>query len=399
MQYRTLVKGAPEVSALGFGCLRFITKNGKIDETLADRQMLYAYEQGVNYFDTAYIYSAGQNEIVLGNFIKRHNLRDKVYIADKLPLYLVLKPSHIEKYFETQLQRLQTDYIDYYLLHMLDSLEAWKRLKNLGILQFIAEKKRKGQIKHIGFSFHGRSEEFSKILDDYAWDFCQIQFNYLDENHQAGLAGLNYAHKLGVGVCIMEPLRGGNLAAKAPTKVIDEFKKYPEKRSAAHWALRWVLNHEQVGTVLSGMNDMAHIKENVMVANSSPVNCMDEEELSMIDNVKQIYKQLTKVPCTGCNYCMPCPFGVDIPATFTDYNSKYFFENYVTWQYMYRAAGGTNGVKAGGNSCTNCKKCMKHCPQHIEIPKKLKDAHKELSNPVALWFMSIYFKILRRNKK
>ncbi len=399
MQYRELVKNAPLVSALGFGCLRFITKNGKIDEVTADRQMLYAYEQGVNYFDTAYIYNGGASEVILGNFIKKHNIRDKVFIADKLPLYLVLKSAHLEKYFKVQLQRLSTDYIDYYLLHMLDSLEIWNRLKKLGILEFIAEKKRKGQIKYIGFSFHGRSEEFAKIIDDYEWDFCQIQYNYLDENHQAGKAGLQHAYKKGVGISVMEPLRGGNLAAKAPEKVLKEFAKFPEKRSAAHWALRWVLNHEEVAIALSGMNDMAHIKENIAVANDAAVNCMTPQELSVIDNVKEIYKQLTKVPCTACNYCMPCPFGVDIPATFTDYNSKYFFDNYVTWQYVYRAAGGTNGIKAGANSCTNCKKCMSHCPQHIEIPAKLKQAHKELSNPIMLWAMSLYFKILRRKKK
>ncbi len=399
MQYRTLVNGAKKVSALGFGCLRFVTKNGKIDEVLADRQMLYAYESGVNYFDTAYIYNAGASESVLGNFIQKHNIRDKVFIADKMPLYLVHKNAHLEKYFTTQLQRLKTNYIDYYLLHMLDSLETWKRLKALGILHFIADKKRKGEITHIGFSFHGTKEEFIKIIDDYEWDFCQIQYNYLDENHQAGLAGLNHAHKKGVGISVMEPLRGGNLAANAPEKVLQVFNNYPEKRSAAHWALRWVLNHGQVAIALSGMNDMAHIKENITVANTASVNCMTQEELDIINEVKQIYKQLTKVSCTACNYCMPCPFGVDIPATFTDYNSKYFFKNYITWQYIYRAAGGTNGIKAGGNSCTNCQKCMKHCPQHIEIPKKLKQAHKELSNPFLLAVMTLYFKFLRRKNK
>ncbi|MCT4583888.1 MAG: aldo/keto reductase [Peptostreptococcaceae bacterium] len=395
MQYRKLVEGGDSLSVLGYGCMRFPTKNARVDKEKAKEQMLYAFNEGVNYYDTAYPYHGGKSEVVLGEFIKENNLRDKVYIADKLPSFIVNKPEQIKTYFETQLKRLDTDYIDYYLMHMLDSLKSWEKLKEFGILDFIDEKKKSGQIRHIGFSFHGREEEFIKILEDYDWEFCQIQFNYLDEHNQAGVVGLKRAYELGIGVVIMEPLRGGNLAAKAPDKAKERFSKYKEQRSPAYWALRWLWNHEEISVVLSGMNVDEHIKENITVAKLTSPNSMSDEEIKTINDVKEIYRSLMKVPCTGCNYCMPCPFGVDIPGIFSDYNNKYFFgPRLARMQYIIRETGLFGTTKCAANLCTQCGKCEKHCPQNIKIREELKLAHKELDNTFMRVGMSIVGRIM-----
>ncbi len=401
MIYRKLAKNGPDISLLSYGCMRFPSKGGGIDKELTFSQLKYAYDGGVNYFDTAYLYHSGKSEGILGEFIKKFDLRDKIYIADKLPAYLVTKPEQFEKFFATQLQRLDTGYIDFYLMHMLTSMPDWENLKSLGILDFINNKKKSGEVKFIGFSYHGRPEDFIKILEDYEWDFCQIQYNYIDENYQAGKAGLIRAHELEIGVSIMEPLRGGALANQAPDKVKQLFKSYKEERSPANWALRFVMNHEGVSTVLSGMNDYGHIKDNINAASVTTENSMSEEELNIIEDVKTVYKQLMKVPCTGCNYCTPCPFGVDIPLIFADYNSKYFFKGGLNGiQYIARHTGAM-GEKSGVNLCTNCGKCKKHCPQNIDIPVKLKQAHKELDKPAMRIVLSVVAKffVLKKKKK
>lgn len=401
MQYRKLIKNSEDLSVLGYGCMRLPTKNGRIDEKKAEEQLLYAFNQGVNYYDTAYPYHGGKSEVMLGKFIKNNKIRDKIYIADKLPAFLVNKPEQIQSFFNTQLRRLDTHYIDYYLMHMLDSLKSWEKLKEFGILEFIEEKKRRGQIRHIGFSFHGRPEEFIKILEDYDWEFCQIQFNYLDEYNQAGLAGLKRADELGIGVVVMEPLRGGNLAAKAPEKVKAKFAEYEEQRSPAYWALRWIWNQKEVGVVLSGMNVDEHIKENIEVANLTIANCMSDEEIAIVNEVKEIYKSLMKVPCTGCNYCMPCPFGVDIPGIFSEYNNKYFFGGQMARiQYIGREIGIFGAGKSAANLCTQCGKCEKHCPQSIHIREELKDAHKVLDNRLMRYGLSVVARFIgpRREK-
>ncbi len=396
MQYRKLVKDGPDISLLGYGCMRLPTKGMIIDKELTFSQMKLAFDSGVNYFDTAYPYHAGKSEVVLGEFIKKYKLRDKLYIADKLPTTIVTKPEHIRKYFDTQIERLDTDCIDFYLMHMLGSLSDWEKLKSFGILEFIEQKKAAGQIKYIGFSFHGKAEEFIKILEDYDWEFCQIQFNYLDEYNQAGLAGLRRAHELGIGVAVMEPLRGGLLAANAPDKVKKILEAQEDKKSAAYHGLRFVMNHDGVSTVLSGMNVTEHIVENIKVASETTVNSMSEAEHKLIDEVKAIYAELMKVPCTGCGYCMPCPFGVDIPNTFNDYNSLSFFgkkAGMAKLQYMGKAAG-IMGDKAGANLCTSCGKCKRHCPQNIDIPLRLKEAHRALSNKALAGIFALVAKVI-----
>ncbi len=399
MLYRTLVKDGPEVSLLGYGCMRFQTTGGAVNKDLAFQQLKLAFDHGVNYYDTAYIYHGGKSEGILGEFVKKYNLRDRVLIADKLPSYLVTRPEHTEKFLSTQLARLDTDYIDFYLMHMLTGMADWEKLKALGIIAFLREKKKRGIIRHIGFSYHGRPEDFIAILEDYPWEFCQIQYNYIDENYQAGKAGLMRAKELGIGVVVMEPLRGGGLADKAPDKLRALFQDYPEQRSPAYWSLRFIMNHEGVGTVLSGMNESEHILDNVSVASVTSEGTMSEQELAVIARAKQVYHTLMKVPCTGCNYCTPCPFGVDIPLIFADYNSKFFFQARINgFQYLARHTG-VMGEKSGVNLCTNCGICKKHCPQSIDIPIKLKEAHKELDRPFMRGALSVAAVFLGRKQK
>ncbi len=399
MQYRKLVKGGDDLSLLGYGCMRLPTISKNIDSEKAMKQLHLAYENGVNYFDTAYLYHGGKSEVFLGEFIKKYDIRKSVYIADKLPAFMVSKKEQLNKFFETQTKRLSTDYIDYYLMHTLDSFESWQKLKNVGIESFIKEKKDNGAIRFVGFSFHGRPEEFIKIIEDYDWDFCQIQYNYLDVNYQAGYAGMKRAHELGIGVVVMEPLRGGNLATNAPDKV----KTMLESKglTPAEIAFRFVMNHSEVAVVLSGMNDESQILENIAVADKTTPNCMGKDELDLIKSIKDVYGELMKVSCTGCGYCMPCPHNVDIPFAFSSYNSKYFFEDSNMSRLMYVAgsAGFMGGAKSGGDSCINCNKCVSHCPQGIDIPTKLKEVHKELNKPILRSLLVLLSKFRRKPKK
>ncbi len=403
MQYREMKDNSEKVSLLGFGCMRFKTSAGQIVKEKAFEQLKYAYDKGVNYFDTAYPYHAGKSEVILGEFIKKEGIREKVFIADKLPGYLVLKPEQIEKFFNTQLKRLGTTYIDYYLMHTLDTYESWLKLKEFGIEKFIEDRKRSGVIRNIGFSFHGQPDEFIKILEDYSWDFCQIQYNYLDVNYQAGQGGLDRAAELKIPVVVMEPLRGGSLATNIPPKALEIFKEYSDDRSPAKWALQWIMNNPNVKCVLSGMNDISQIDENISIANETLPGSVTEGELKVIEKVKAVFDQLMKVPCTGCNYCMPCPLGVDIPAIFSDYNNRYFFgyKLILKVQYASRAAGYTGNGKSGPDQCINCGKCVKLCPQNIEIPAKLGEAHAEMNRKLFRLAMAMAVKILKgkNNKK
>ncbi len=401
MQYRKLVKGKENISLLGYGCMRYPMKKNQINKELAFSQMKLAYDNGVNYYDTAYIYHGGKSEVILGEFITKYNLRKDIFIADKLPTFLVKKADQIDVFFNTQLTRLATDYIDYYLMHMLTCFEDWQKLKDFKIEKFIEDKKKSGAIKYIGFSFHGRKEEFIKILEDYKWDFCQIQFNYLDEYNQAGLEGLKRAEELEIGVVVMEPLRGGSLANNVPNKVKEIMKKERPKVSSAYLALRFVMNHTGVKTVLSGMNEDIHIKDNINAASITTPNSMTKEEIEVIENIKNVYKELMKVPCTGCNYCMPCPVGVAIPEVFNDYNSINYFGNktgVVKFQYALKCTGMFGSKTRGANACINCGKCIKRCPQRINIPSKLKEAHHKLDSKFLRFGMTIFKKINKKNK-
>lgn len=341
----------------------------------AERELLRAMELGVNYFDTAYIY--GGSEVALGKILAKNNCREKINIATKLPQYLIKSKSGIDKYFKEQCERLKTNYIDYYLMHMLTDIGAWQKLQRLGIEDWIAEKKASGEIKNVGFSFHGNTEKFLEILNAYDWDFCQIQYNYLDEHSQAGVAGLKAAHKKGIPVIIMEPLRGGKLVNMLPEAAKKIIADYKTKRTPAEWAFRWLFNQPEVTCVLSGMNSLDMVEENCRIASDTEALSFTDDDFALIEQVKDEIKKKTKVGCTACGYCMPCPKGIDIPTAFRCYNQMYT-EKKSAGRSEYLQCLAYNKDRADIKSCVKCGKCEKHCPQHIEIRKELKNARKAL---------------------
>lgn len=378
MQYRKMKDGT-EVSILGYGCMRFTGAGTRINLEKTEKEIMLAIKNGVNYFDTAYIY--GGSEEALGTILERNHCRDQVYIADKLPYYLLKNAASIEKLFQEQLRRLKTDHIDFYLMHMLFDTEVWNRLRSIGIEEWIAEKKETGAIRNIGFSFHGDTNTFKSLIDAYDWDFCQIQYNYLDEHTQAGREGLRYAAGKNIPVVIMEPLRGGRLINALPDGAKKAFAEHPVKRTPAEWALHWLWDQPEVTCVLSGMNSQEMVLENANTAAKAGVGSFTQADHSLIDTVRAQINRNLKVGCTGCGYCMPCPRNVDIPGTFASYNRRYsegkraaFMEH-----FMCTAMRGTSAAAA---NCIECGKCEQHCPQHIEIRKELKNARRQLEGPV-----------------
>lgn len=376
MQYRK-DKYGNELSALGYGCMRFTKSGGNTDLDKAECEIKAAVEAGVNYFDTAYVYAG--NEAAVGTIFRRLGCREQVHIATKLPHYLIKSMDGVERMFEEEVKRLQTDYIDYYLMHMLTDLPTWEKLKKLGMEDWIREKKASGQIRQIGFSYHGNSEMFCKLLDAYDWDFCQIQYNYMDEHSQAGVTGLRYAAKKGIPVIIMEPLRGGRLVNLLPESAKELFRKDPEHRTPAELALKWLYDQTEVTCVLSGMNSMEMVEQNVKTAKEAYPGCLTDSDRTLIEQVKEEIRKSVKVGCTGCGYCMPCPRGVDIPGTFRCYNAMYS-EGKKSGRRDYLQCTAFRKDTSSASQCISCGKCEKHCPQHIEIRKELKLAAGELEN-------------------
>lgn len=378
MQYRQMGKTGDRVSILGYGCMRFPHKNGKIDIERTERQIIQAIERGVNYFDTAWIYHGGRSESILGDILAK-GWRDKVRIATKLPLYKVHNIRDMDSILDSQLRKLRTDCIDYYLLHALNDVKGWERLKGAGVSEFAEKARRDGKIRYFGFSFHGSRDDFKAIIDDYTWDFCQIQYNYIDENFQAGREGLEYAASKGMGVVIMEPLRGGSLVGKMPEEIQRIWDMADVKRTPAEWALRWLWNQPAVTTVLSGMNEESHIEENTRLAGEVQPNALDEEELALYDMVRQQYFKLMRVGCTGCGYCLPCPAGVNIPFCFSYYNARHFFKaRNARWQYIGFAGGLMSGTPSFASLCRECGKCEKVCPQQLPIREKLREVAADM---------------------
>lgn len=375
MLYRNVPKNGDSLSILGFGAMRLpINEDGSVNEEKAIAQMRKSIDNGVNYVDTAWPYHGGQSELVVGKALK-DGYRAKVKIADKLPPWAVKNREDMDAILNKQLEKLGVENIDYYLLHALEG-DSWNRLASQGVIEFLENAKADGRIVNIGFSFHGSNEEFIRIIDAYDWDFCQIQYNFLDTKNQAGTAGLKYAAAKNIAVIVMEPLRGGNLARpEVPPAIQSLWDKADTIRKPVEWALRWVWNHPEVTVVLSGMNVDEHVEQNLALAGKAEANSMTKDELDLIQEVADKYHQLMPVPCTGCQYCMPCPAGVNIPSCFEVYNTGHMFEEpRERTQFVYAVQnGGVRGNASYASQCVECGECMEHCPQHIEIPGRLKE--------------------------
>ncbi|MGB7595666.1 MAG: aldo/keto reductase [Erysipelotrichaceae bacterium] len=395
MNYRKNSKNGDSLSILGFGCMRLPKKGNAIDEEESVKMIISAIERGVNYFDTAYIYQNGKSETILGKALAQ-GYRDKVKIATKLPPFLVKKTADLDKIFNIQCERLQTDHIDYYLIHMLMDVQTWNRLKSLEITEWIREKKRTGEIRNIGFSFHGTRSEFISIVDAYDWDFCQIQYNFIDENNQAGKSGLLHAASKGIPVIVMEPLRGGKIVFGLPKEIDELWKQMKPSRSVVEWALRWVWNHPQVNVVLSGMSTQEQVDDNIRIASDAQADSLSTQELSVFDKAREIIRAKTKVNCTACGYCMPCPHGVDIPACFAAYNDKYLNHKGFGAKLTYlQNTGAMSNHPAYASKCVQCRVCESHCPQSIVISERLKEVKSEMEGPFFKPIIYIGKKVMR----
>lgn len=395
MQYRTVPKNGDSLSALGFGAMRLPTKRGRIDEARATRLIRDAIDHGINYIDTAFPYHNGESEKFLGRALQ-DGYREKVKLATKLPPWSVNSREDMDKILAIQLKRLQTDCIDYYLLHSLMA-GTWRKLLDLGVIEFLESARDAGKIHNIGFSFHGDRRTFREIIDAYDWEFCQIQYNILDEENQAGTDGLKYAASKGIAVMIMEPLRGGALAADLPPEVTRIYRDADRQCSPAEWALSWVWNHPEVTVVLSGMNDEHHLTENLATCATSGPGSLTDQELHMMEEVKQVYRRLLQIPCTGCAYCLPCPFGVSIPQCFSYYNQYYMSGNRLMTRGFYgmQLMGGM-GTPAHASLCRECGVCVSRCPQHIQIPREMKKVSRTLDGWITRLIMILAKRMFTR---
>ncbi|MCL2299969.1 MAG: aldo/keto reductase [Firmicutes bacterium] len=394
MQYRTDPKSGNRLSALGYGCMRFPRNiTGQVDLDKAAALVRSAVERGVNYFDTAYIY--GGSEAALGQiFTRSPGLREKIFLATKLPIFLIKSADDFDRIFNIQLERLGTDYIDYYLIHSLTAPANWERLCALGAEEWIAKQKAAGRIRQIGFSFHGSRLDFERLLEMYPWEFTLIQYNYSDENYQAGKAGLQKAAAMGLPVMVMEPLLGGRLATGLPKKAASLLKKAEPDRSHAAWGLRWLWDQPEVTTVLSGMGGMAQLDDNIRSAEAAAPGCLTEAERALYPQVVKIFRESYKIPCTGCNYCMPCPKHVNIPGGFAAYNASYavdLFTGFAQYTTGMNIAGGKDSSSA--RNCVNCGACVKKCPQNIDIPAQLARVARKLEPAPMRWGVKLNAKL------
>jgi predicted aldo/keto reductase-like oxidoreductase len=392
MQFRLDEKSGNQLSALGFGCMRF-PKNAAATERLVMRSI----DLGVNYFDTAYLYPG--NEEALGTILAKNAARGKVFIATKLPLIVCKSGADFDKFFDKELERLQTDYVDYYLMHMLTDTILWKKLCDWGIEKWIAEKRQSGQIRQIGFSFHGQGGEFLKLLDAYNWDFCQIQYNYSNENYQAGVTGLQKAAEKKLPVIIMEPLLGGKLATGLPKDASAIFAKANPDLSPVGWALRWLWNQSEVTVVLSGMNESGQLEENAALADTALPEMLTPQEHEVYRDVLAVFNKSYKIRCTGCNYCMPCPKNVSIPGCFAAYNTS-FSNGWITGMQQYMTSATPTSESTGlASQCVQCGKCESHCPQSIPIRQELKKVRGRMEPFFVQWIIAIVRAFLGKNRR
>ena len=375
-------KNGDELSILGFGAMRLPEKDGAIDNGKAATLLHRAIDNGINYIDTSWTYHKEQSETFLGDALTG-GYREKVRIATKMPHWLIKNRQDMDRFLGIQLKKLRTDHIDYYLIHALNK-GGWEKIKENGVREFLNTAKEDGRIRNTGFSFHDNTEVFKDIIDSYEWDICQIQYNFLDVNTQAGTEGLKYAAEKGIAVIVMEPLRGGNLVRNIPPEVSEIWNESDVKRTPAEWGFRWVWNHPEVTVVLSGMNEISQVDENIRTASGAYPNSLNEKELDTVRRAAEKYRKLMIIPCTGCRYCMPCPAGVDIPGCFELYNSSNVFKGRGEYdaQYMYLIHHmGVLGDRTSASLCIDCGRCKKHCPQQIGIPEKMRDIEAQFEGP------------------
>ena len=380
MQYRTCPNTHDELPALGFGCMRFPTSAGRIDVDASEKLILAAVDAGVDYLDTAYLYNG--NERALGEIFARNpGLRERVRIATKLPLPRCTSAADLDEYLTRSLERLGTDYVDYYLVHNVGGAEVWARLEDMGFPEWVARQKENGRIRRIGFSYHGPEADFPVLLDAYPWDFCQIQYNYMNEHFQAGTAGLRAAAERGIPVIVMEPLLGGKLAAPLPADAQRALEEAGIPADPVRLALRWPWNKPEVTMVLSGMNTMEQLEENIATADAALPGCLTDAERAAVRDARRAVTASYRVPCTGCNYCMPCPHGVNIPQCFAAYNTSYAY-GWVQGVSQYVTASGImTGDPHLASDCTQCGACVPKCPQRIAIPDELRSVRRRLQVP------------------
>ncbi len=377
MKYREFGKLGIEGSAFGIGCMRFPMvrdENGKeaVDQKIANEILHTAIDNGVNYIDTAYVYSNRLNEKAVGIALQG-GYREKVYIATKLPIWDVKSKDDMYRLYEEQRSNLQVDCIDFYLIHALNR-DQWRRMRDLGVREFLDDLKASGKIKYACFSFHDNYEAFEEIINAYDWDMCQIQFNYMDINNQATIKGVELAGSKNIPIVIMEGLQGGRLA-NVPSTVKEVFDSYKVKHTPAEWAFRWLCNFPQIATVLSGVTNLEQTYQNLETFDKTGVEIMTQEELDIIDTARQEYQKRVKVGCTGCRYCMPCPMDVDIPGIFGAWNEAYKFRDNIKGDGRYRHISNDGH---GADKCVACGKCMEMCPQGFNIPEMLAKADSEL---------------------
>ena len=388
MQYRLIEKTGDKIFPLGFGAMRLPLKNGKIDRDKAKELIYYAIDQGVNFIDTAYLY--GDSETFLGEILKG-DYADKVKISTKLPAINVRKYEDMEDILDEQLKRLQRDFIDYYLVHAVD-LKAMNRLIKKDLFKFLNKARSEGKIKHIGFSYHGPKEEFPILIDGYDWDVVMVQYNYFDENVQASVEGIEHAASKGMGIFIMEPLKGGILAGKMPNEAEEVFKKANPNKSNAQWAMEWVLNNRNVTCVFSGMNSFEQLDENLEIAYKTTPLSMSFEDMETVELVKRVMRNSLKINCSTCGYCMPCPQGVNIPECMKIYNEKYLFNhkgfmNQSQIDY-FQYVGGIMGNSGNAGKCNGCGRCLRKCPQKLDIISELDKVKKEFELPGMKYVLS-----------
>jgi predicted aldo/keto reductase-like oxidoreductase len=373
MKYRPFGKLDWQVSALGFGAMRLpLVDNDQatIDESEAIRMIRHAIDRGVNYLDTAYVYHGGNSETLVGRALE-NGYREKIKLATKLPSWLVTTQSDLDRYLNEQLARLQTDHIDCYLLHGMNK-RSWPKLRDVDVLEWAESARQDGRIHHLGFSFHDEYEVFQEIVDAHSeWDFCQIQYNFMDIAYQAGRKGLRYAAGKDLAVVVMEPVRGGALAKEPPAAVSELWQSAPTTRRPVDWALQWVWSQPEVAVALSGMSSMQQVEENLVSAEASGIGSLSTDEMSVIAQVREEYGKLSPIDCTNCQYCMPCPNGVNIPRILGIYNDGYIYDDHRRARFLYRQLPADQQA----DQCNECHECEEVCPQDLPISEWLEKCH------------------------